>query len=133
MTNSTTAKHAISLVNLRDGSVEGHKAGCADLKRGHRKQASEAWTFEVADKAEARAEYNADFDYETDGWYEINWLPCAKHVPAGTDIAEAPVVEEPTVTVKVGRKWTYIYAADGSLIAEVRNDSSAAVIAALQA
>lgn len=42
-----------------------------------------------------------------------------------------PVVETPQVTVKTGAKWTYLYAADGSLIAEIRNDQFAAIAAHL--
>jgi hypothetical protein len=48
-------------------------------------------------------------------------------VPAQADAETAPVV-----TTKVGAKWTYIYV-DGSLVAEVRNDSAAVVIATLSA
>lgn len=74
----------VALVNITDGTVQGHKAGCADLKRGKlRKHAEEAWTLDVESKAQAAAEYNADFDYEVDGWYEIEWAPCAKAVPEG--------------------------------------------------
>lgn len=93
--------HSIALVNMRDGSVQGHKAGCADLKRGARKFADEPWTFDVESKADARFNYNADFDYDVDGWYEIEWLPCANHVPEGdieAFIGEDTDDAEPTVT-----------------------------------
>lgn len=48
---------------------------------------------------------------------------------------DAPAADaDPTITVKTGSKWTYIYAADGSLLAEIRNDAQwlldAAVLAA---
>lgn len=76
------ANHKITLINLRTGEVEGHAAGCADIKRGKAKHADAPWTFSVSTKADARAEYNADFDEATDGWYDINWLPCADHVPS---------------------------------------------------
>ena len=115
---------AVALVNITDGTVQGHKAGCADLSRGKlRKHADEVWNLEVSSKAEAREAYNADFDEETDGWYDIEWAPCAKHVPAEAEVAE----ELPTTTVKRGAKWTYLYAADGTLIAELRNDQFEAI------
>lgn len=41
-----------------------------------------------------------------------------------------PATTVPVVTTKVGAKWTYIYV-DGSLVAEVRNDAAAVVIATL--
>jgi hypothetical protein len=64
-TESTTPARPsfeVTLVNITDGSVQGHKAGCADLTRGNlRKHAEEPWTLEVTDKAQAWFEYNADF------------------------------------------------------------------------
>ncbi len=69
----------ITLINMADGSVAGHRAGCRDIKRNAKHVST--WTFEVSSKAEARAEYNTDFDEETDGWYSIDWLPCADQVP----------------------------------------------------
>lgn len=47
-------------------------------------------------------------------------------------LEEAPV-EAPAPTVKQGSKWTYIYAADGSLVAELRNDQYALIAATLAA
>lgn len=84
----------VTLANTNDGAVHGHKTGCADLKRGkaYTHHRAEQFTVSVADRAEARAEYNADFDQDTDGWYEIEWLPCAKHVPEGA--VEAPLAAE---------------------------------------
>lgn len=94
-TTTTTATHAIALVNMWDGSVQGHKAGCADLKRKAHLHGDEPWTFEVASKNEAWLNYNSDFlpecyDHsECDeansrcaNAYDIHWLPCADHVPA---------------------------------------------------
>lgn len=142
--------YQVVLMNMRDGSVQGHAAGCADLTRGKAKfaepsQSEEVW--DVITKADAWLGYNADFLAEggEDNAYEINWLPCANHIEDGdthaayvAEFGEVPQsafapAEAPSVTVKVGRIWTYVYAADGSLLAEVRTDSSAAVIAALQA
>jgi len=128
----------VALMNMRDGSVQGHAAGCNDLKRGIAKfaephQAEDIW--DVLSKQQAREGYNADFDEETDGWYDIEWLPCAKHVPA-THEEEAPADEPGSdfavdgVTVKVGRKWTYMYL-DGVLIAEVLNEQAETVRRAL--
>lgn len=84
------AKFDITLVNMTDGSVQGHRAGCADLTRkgrGKVRQANEPWTFSVADKHEAWAEYNSDFLAEgpESGNYQIDWLPCAGDVPQGAD------------------------------------------------
>jgi YD repeat-containing protein len=123
----------VTLMNMRDGSVQGHNAYCADLKRGKAKfaepdQANEVW--DVLCKEDAREGYNADFDEETDGWYDIDWKPCADHIPAHRE--EAPAEKPaPTVTLKRGRIWTYVYDVDGNLIAEVRNDAFATVGAAL--
>lgn len=144
----TNTLHAVALVNLRSGEVEGHKAGCADLKRGHRKQADEAWTLEVADKHQAWEAYNGDFIAECEhddcdventecrNAYEIKWLPCANHVPDFAEVTledvAAAVERSQDVTVKRGRIWTYVYRGD-ILLAEVRTDAADAVIAALQA
>lgn len=122
--------YQIVLMNMRDGSVQGHAEGCADLKRGVRKfaepsQADEAW--DVLSKEEAREGYNADFDEETDGWYDIDWKPCADHVPATHEVVEAAPVKDVTVTSKKGSKWTYIYVG-GDLVAEVRNDQVGTVL-----
>jgi hypothetical protein len=116
--------HAVTLVNMTDGSVQGHRTGCSDLSKKLKKM--ESCELEVASKAMARAEYNADFDEETDGWYEIEWLPCANHVPATIDDNIMGRVAAPVITTKVGAKWTYIYS-DGELVAEIRNDQAAAI------
>lgn len=117
----------VVLMNMRDGSVQGHAAGCADLTRGVRKfaepsQATDVW--DVLSKEQAREGYNADFDEETDGWYDINWLPCAKHVPAETEKAEEFDLHESlpgVVTVKRGPKWTYV-SVNGEQVMEVRSE-----------
>ena len=122
---------SVTLANMTDGTVQGHKAGCRDLttsrtrKGGRRVEVQSEWTFETETKRDAFLDYNADFlaeGQEEDEVYQIEWAPCADHVPAGE-------VEAPTtgITVKQGSKWTYLYAADGSLIAELRNDSLAAI------
>jgi hypothetical protein len=130
----------VVLMNMKDGSVQGHAAGCADLTRGKNfagdQDPQDVW--DVLSKEQAREGYNADFDEETDGWYDIDWKPCAKHVPATheTEALESTtgtfdVVETvPTLTAKVGRKWTYLYAGD-VLVAEVLNTQAAAVAAYL--
>lgn len=78
----------VTLMNMRDGSVQGHGAGCADLKRGKAKfaepmQATEVW--DVVTKADAWLSYNSDFLAEggESNAYEIDWLPCAKHIEEG--------------------------------------------------
>lgn len=89
MTDPTTT-HQVALVNISDGSVQGHRAGCADLTRGNlRRHASEAWTLRVVDKAHAWLEYNSDFLAEggEDNAWPIDWKPCADHVPAGDEHA----------------------------------------------
>lgn len=97
--------YTVTLANANDGSVHGHKAGCADLKRGkaYSQHRDEQFTVKVATKAQARAEYNSDFDYDTDGWYTVEWLPCAKHVPAGVEPEDGPKAEtvEETTTEAV--------------------------------
>lgn len=168
--------HAIALVNLADGTVAGHKAGCSDLKRGKhgpKQQQDEPWEFEVETKAEAWYAYNSDFIAEggPENAYEIDWAPCTKRVPEGSqedvlaDLDQVNTVdptaedEAPHIEVKpseellaaleeekadeqdviddlegyapvnstVGRKWTYLYDANGELIAELRNDQLAAI------
>jgi hypothetical protein len=132
--------YSVTLINKSDGSVEGHKAGCADIKRqGHNDHArfGDAWTLEVESKREAFLDYNADFLDEgqaEDEVYQIRWLHCADLIPNVGLVRDEPAMVEPvtaTPTVKVGRKWTTITAADGSLIAEVRNDQVEAVLALL--
>lgn len=135
--------HSIAIVNIADGSVQGHKAGCADLSRGKlRKHAADVWNLEVDTKHEAWVAYNEDFLAEgpESGQYDINWLPCAKHVPQGTEDTyeawlaeqdEAPAEEpKPVVTHKVGPKWAYIYV-DGVQVAEVRSQFFDAVLATI--
>lgn len=134
--------YQVVLMNMRDGSVQGHAAGCADLKRGKAKfaepmQADEVWDVEV--KEDAREAYNADFDEETDGWYDIDWLPCANHIPAQREVTLDQVADaiersqgKPEVTTRVGRKWTYVFV-DGEEVAYVRNDMVALVLATLGA
>lgn len=139
--------YQVVLMNMRDGSVQGHAAGCADLKRGKAKfaepqQADEVWDVEV--KEDARESYNADFDEETDGWYDIDWLPCAKHIPAQREEAPAEDMtldqvadaveraQAPEYTTRVGRKWTYVFLGDEE-VAYVRNDQVANVLLLLKA
>ena len=138
-------------MNMRDGSVQGHIHGCADLKRGVKKFAepSQADDFmDVETKADAWLDYNSDFLSEggPDNAYDIQWLPCAKAVPEGDTQAayEAAFGEEHTpvayqsevvthdeeITMKVGRIWTYVYK-NGDLIAEVRTADAHHVIALL--
>lgn len=76
--------YSVALVNMRDGSVQGHKGDCADLKRG-KSYADEPWVLDVEDKAQAWLEYNVDFIAEggEENAWDIKWLPCADHVPAG--------------------------------------------------
>lgn len=91
----TATQHQITLINLTDGTVDGHAAGCADIKRRTRNHADEPWTFAVATKHDAWLEYNTDFlaEGEESGQYDINWLPCAKHVPQGHDDTWAAYVQ----------------------------------------
>ncbi len=111
-TTTTTPAHTVTLVNMTDGTVSGHKALCADLKRT-RDHASEPWTLEVANKIEAWKEYNADFLAECDehedfcnedrgicshAW-DIRWAACADGVPEGDEdqptLATVPAATEP--------------------------------------
>ena len=59
---------SITLANMTDGTVQGHKAGCRDLTtsrtrkgRSVRVVAESLWTLEVETKREAFLGYNADF------------------------------------------------------------------------
>lgn len=144
--------YQVVTMNMRDGSVQGHAHGCADLKRGRAKFAepSQADDFmDVTTKADAWLDYNADFLAEggEDNAWPIEWLPCASHIPAGdthavyeenfgdaTPVAyqSEVVTHEPVVTTRVGRKWTYVFV-DGAEVAYVRNDMVALVLATLGA
>lgn len=80
--------HSITLINMDDGSVAGHKAGCADIKKQANKfYSDDPWTFEVSVKHDAWLEYNMDFiqQGEDAGTYPIGWRPCAKHVSQGAE------------------------------------------------
>lgn len=93
---AASAKFDIVLRNMSDGSVEGHAAGCADLKRkakrGAKHQSDEAWSLSVSSKHDAWEEYNSDFLNECEEHkdhaaldacshaYNIDWLPCADGV-----------------------------------------------------
>lgn len=116
---------SITLINQTDGTVDGHRAGCADIKRS-RKHADEPWTFEVDSKRDAYLAYNADFIAESgeeEGHWEINWLPCAHHVPETTPAAETFPAHVPGIGIKRGPKWTYLFSSDGAVIARFRNDA----------
>jgi hypothetical protein len=105
MSNTTTtpAEYDVVTMNMTDGSVQGHRAGCADLKRGRAKFAEPSQAndvLRVTSKAEARAEYNADFDEETEGWYDIEWAACANHIPAEDPATFVPVIVAATAPAK---------------------------------
>ena len=61
----STTTHTITLVTMKDGSVQGHKAGCADLKTTTH-HVGEPWTLEVENKHAAWMAYNSDFLAECD-------------------------------------------------------------------
>lgn len=129
--------YQVTVMNMTDGSVQVHGAGCADLKRGknfaEKYQATELW--DCIDREDIREAYNADFDEETDGWYDMTWMPCASHVPARADYVADAIErsqDEPVVTTRVGRKWTYVFV-DGEEVAYVRNDMVALVLKTLGA
>lgn len=79
--------HPITLITMHDGSVAGHKAGCADIAKAKDLGDGEPWTFSVANKREAFLEYNVDFiaeGGEENAWV-IDWRNCANHVPATSE------------------------------------------------
>lgn len=105
---TATKTHTIALVNMKDGSVQGHKAGCADLKHKSM-QADEPYTLDVTTKHDAWVDYNSDFLAECDehedfcnedrgicshAW-DIRWSPCADHVPSGEETPK--IVDEKTL------------------------------------
>jgi hypothetical protein len=61
-------------------------------------------------------------------WYSLTALGAdvANYLAENLEVEDAePAADaDPQVTVKTGSKWTYIYAADGSLLAEIRNDAA---------
>ena len=72
----------IQLVNMIDGSVTGHKAGCADLKKLKRQGHYVIDPMEFSSKREAWEDYNEDFLAEgEDSAWPIDWKPCSDHVP----------------------------------------------------
>lgn len=122
------SKNTVAIVNMTDGSVQVHKAGCKDLTRKARGKvqfADEAWELEVDDRRDAAEAYNADFDEETEGWWELTWMPCAHHVP---EREESATVE---TTIKVCGKWTRFYQ-NGVEVGRVHNDAADAVFALIR-
>lgn len=106
MTNTATYK--VQLVNMTDGSVCGHKAGCSDLKKLAQRH-DVLPVEEIATKHDAWLDYNSDFLAEGSGAYDIDWKACANHVPAGeADVVaeEAEVeVEAEAKPAELNRKW----------------------------
>lgn len=85
--NDTRPTFKVQLVNVTNGTVAGHKAGCSDLKKlAQRHDVLEVQ--EVHDKQEVHDDYNADFIAEggEDNAYEIDWKACANHVPDATEV-----------------------------------------------
>lgn len=89
---STT--YSVTLANTNDGTVHGHAAGCADLKRGaaYKHHKDEQFTVEVETKRDAFLDYNADFIAEggEENAWPVEWLPCADHVPADAAASATP-------------------------------------------
>lgn len=116
------ATYKVTIRNLSDGSVEGHAAGCADLKRnvvkrGRRNLAVDhAFTEATTSKRASWLDYNADFIAEggEENAWPIEWLPCADHVPAEdakpvrktsrTNTVRATKAESSTAAAKPVRK-----------------------------
>jgi hypothetical protein len=79
----------VTLQNMSDGSVQGHRTGCADINKRRRnakvQPGDEPWPLTVQHKHEAWVNYNSDFLAEgpESGQYNIDWLPCADGVPQG--------------------------------------------------
>lgn len=66
----------ITVTNKADGSVRAHCTGCRDIAR-ETKFGEETMNFGDYDtKDEVIADYNADFDKDTDGWYDVDFAPC---------------------------------------------------------
>ena len=102
---------AIRLVNMTNGTVAGHKAGCSDLK----KLAQRHEVLDVEETTSKRAawlEYNVDFIAEggVDNAWPIDWKACANHIPAGEPEADpeaafmAAEVQAETTTKPMTRK-----------------------------
>lgn len=145
MSTKTTTFEIVTM-NMRDGSVQGHAAGCADLKRGVRKFAEPDqadYPLPVANKHEAWLEYNADFiaEHDHDGCdveaghcdnaYTIEWLPCADHVPATAAPAKpkrsrAKKATAPKLEMKNTGKYTRFYV-DGKEVSYVPNELAAEI------
>lgn len=135
--------YQVMVVNMRDGSVQVHGVGCADLKRSKSKFADEPTLWDCKDTADVWASYNSDFLAEggEENAYDLKWLPCASHVPTadnherylewfGDDHTPVAYQAPLKVTTRVGRKWTYVFL-DGAEIAYIRNDQVGTVIDAL--
>lgn len=137
-------------MNMKDGSVQGHAHGCADLKRGKAKFAEpqQANDFmDVLSKHDAWLDYNCDFLPECynhdncdeaagrcDNAYDIHWLPCADAIPAFTEAPaeEAPAPAAPVVVVRKGTKRTLI-TVNGEEVAYVLNSIADSVEAVVRA
>lgn len=109
-----------------DGIVEGSGiwGECLSSEMGHNSSG-------VVNRLVKAGLFNSHID--SDGnWLSLTALGAdVANELARKDEAETPAPVEtpaPQFTTKVGRKWTYIYAADGSLVAEIRNDAAAALL-----
>lgn len=68
----------ITIINKTDGSVRAHRAGCRDIAREARGNNDSFVLGTFTSEDEVVTNYNADFDKDTDGWYDIDFAPCAK-------------------------------------------------------
>ena len=132
----------IVTMNMKDGSVQGHAAGCADLKRGKAKFAEPkqaGCVQHVNSKWEAWEDYNSDFIAEhdhadtcdpenglCDNAYEIEWLPCADHVPSHPAPAKPAKKAAAKLEMKNTGKYTRFYVG-GKEVSYVPNELAAEI------
>lgn len=74
----------ITVINMSNGEVRAHRTGCRDIERESRGHNDNLGSFgEFASQDDLVADYNADFDKETDGWYDVDFAPCVSLPQSG--------------------------------------------------
>lgn len=84
-----------AVVLVRHGrDVTGHRVGCGEQSSLHSDDGAPL-IIAVHSREEARAVFNDGLDEKVDGWYDIDWAPCATDVPiTHTDESEHDMSED---------------------------------------
>jgi hypothetical protein len=119
----------VAIITTKNGTVEVHAAGCADVAKSAKRNRDDAWILDADSLVEISEEYWGDVisdtvdpdsaegkalarEYATT---EFNCLPCAKDLPFEDEATEAPAT---AVTTWVGKAIAAILMAQQGTIAE---------------